>query len=875
MASGQVTILTVEYESTGLTYSVYADEGGGPFETLIESGVAVGDPYTFTVSPSMVAIAIADLEPGGGKMGFDGILWEPSGGSTVHYSENGPDDEPIPGGSPFDYYGAATAYWNFGVYGGSWPGAVDDVVDAMGSGVGNVLTFPTSMLADSPDPPDDGDPTPDPDPDPPVEPGGAILEIYVGDPDGARWDVAEWDEDVWSASAWVDITPEGITVRIRWGANRPELGILAESEAATWAVDTYDPARILDPSNADSPYYGELVPTLPIRLRHDSTVVRQGTVESLGYTFKDKGGYIRATDNLSAMANARIGPTLEVADTLRARARDVIAAAGLTIEVEPDPVDGDPALPARVPGEATVWDVIEDAAQGVLHLPWIDATNRLRFRAYANPLYRGRAITAAELVDLLTIVDMNGLFSRVIVQPEDPEDDPIVRAVTPTPKYGAKTYTRDEPTLDPEGWASAVLADRAVSGRRWIPGQVYATTADTVHMFATMEAVELVALLHSYTAPAVDVGALVLGGEIEVVGKKDSAAVWTFQLYTAEAPPVALVDSATGSIFMVASDGADTPGALLYPSGEGALGGGGGAGGTGEPPITPPVGGGGDPPPDPPTGVVYTIVPADGASALVAAIRSGLYDIVELSAGVYGGSTWQNFDIYGDLSGRPVTLVPPLDGVGVARFVGPATSTGIIMRLGDTDTLTDFTIDDPDGRIVFDGIELAQSGIIEPRDCRRVDLIGMRWRDLSRNSAPGNGAHKSYAIYASGAGSGSTGVLDDFRIIGPRFEAPASNREVSAMQIASSGSHGHIEITGVVELTGYHYALSVDRDVDELILDDWTMDDSGRVSNGSSIRILTGAHVDGTYSNIHATDSEPFVNAGTGTMVDGGGNTGI
>lgn len=503
-------------------------------------------------------------------------------------------------------------------------------------------------IVDPPDPPDEGEPTPDPPPDDPVAPGGAILEIYAGDPDGARWDIAEWDEADWSASAWVDITPQGIVARIRWGVMRPELGILAESDAATWAVDTYDPDRILDPSNAESPYVGDLIPGLPIRLRHDETVIRQGTVESLGYSFRSIGGYIRASDNLAVMANAAIPDDLEVADTLRARARDVIAAAGLAITVEPDPPAGDPAIPARIPAAATVWDVIEDAAQGVLHLPWIDNENRLRFRAYAEPLYRGRAITSAELVDLSTITDANGLFARVSVQPEDPEDDPIIRAVTPTPAYGAKTYTRDEPTLDPEGWASAVLADRSGPGRRWIPGEVYAVTADTVHMFATMEAVELVALLHSYTEPAVDIGAIVLGGEIRVVGEKDSAAVWTFQLFTAEAPPVALVDSETGAIFVTASDISDTPGALLYPSGEGALGGAGGSGGTGGT-------GGGEPGGDPgpaPEGV-RRITPTDGLAAFHLAVADLSIDVVELVGTTF---PWTGVRVDVDRTARPLTI---------------------------------------------------------------------------------------------------------------------------------------------------------------------------------------------------------------------------
>jgi hypothetical protein len=397
----------------------------------------------------------------------------------------------------------------------------------------------------------------------PPEPAGALLEIRATTPGAARWDIALWDEAIWAAAAWQDVTPQGITALIRWGSTRPELGILSQPSAGTWAVTLHDPERLLDPANSDTPYVGDLVPGLPIRLSHRGVVVRTGIVESIGYQYKAEAGYIRATDNQSTLARAAVPSDSELGDTLRARARDAIVAADLSIEVEPDPPAGDPAL---VPWEAgtdrTAWEWIADAAQSVLHVPYIDRNGSLGFRAWSAPLTRGRTLDSSELIELQAIAAPGGLYSVIEAQPEDPDDPRIVRRLTPSPRYGARTFVRDEPTPDAPAWAEAVLADRALPGIRWVPGDLLPSTADSVELLALIEAVELVSISVPEVDPVIEVGAIVVGGEITVRGRRDLAAAWGFSFEAAQAPaPPLVVDDSDPPEFLL-SEAADE---FLYP----------------------------------------------------------------------------------------------------------------------------------------------------------------------------------------------------------------------------------------------------------------------------------------------------------------------
>ena len=81
------------------------------------------------------------------------------------------------------------------------------------------------------------------------------------------------------------------------------------------------------------------------------------------------------------------------------------------------------------------------------------------------------------MIDLTVVTDYSGNYS--VVQARQDETTIVERALTPPPRYGARTVKRDEDTLNPGDWADAVLADRGLPGLLWKPGYIRPLTAFT------------------------------------------------------------------------------------------------------------------------------------------------------------------------------------------------------------------------------------------------------------------------------------------------------------------------------------------------------------------------------------------------------------
>lgn len=413
---------------------------------------------------------------------------------------------------------------------------------------------------------------PEPPPYEPPEPANAILEIYVAEPGADRWDVALWDTGVWAASAWVSITPWSIFADVAWGADRGEAGILADTAAGVWTVETYDPDRVLDPSNPDSPFAPELVPGLPIRLSHRGRIIRTGRVDRLWYSFEDQGGRLTSSDAVADAQRARVPADSVLSDTLRARARDAIAAAGLALQVESDPPGGDPPLAPQDIGDYSVWAVIAYSAREVLHVPWIDNHGVLRFRAWADGLARGAVIAAPELIDLATWTSDEDLYSVVRV---DDWTAAITqeRRATPLPRYGERVHSRTLPTINGGAWAEAVLADRRDQSLRYRPGDIRPETADAVERLAQLETLEDVTLSLPAEDPAVEVRARILGIRVravdetteEVAGEPIVRTRWRWNLITTVAAAAPLVGDGTDPPEFLHAD--QDPAQFLYPDG--------------------------------------------------------------------------------------------------------------------------------------------------------------------------------------------------------------------------------------------------------------------------------------------------------------------
>lgn len=399
----------------------------------------------------------------------------------------------------------------------------------------------------------------------PPEPAGPILEIYVHDESASRWGTATWatgpatgTEGVWSGAGWQDVTPQGVFVHWIWGARRPDRGILADQEAASVTVSTFDPDRVLDPANPDSPWAPQLIAGVPIRVSHRGGVIRTGYLDEITYAFRapDYAGQLAGTDTISMLAQANVPADSALGSTLLTRVQDAIVAAGVEVgglPVPPGSLGGGgsgPALSARIVGETNAWAHIAGAAREVLWVVAVDSAGGLLFRPWGAPLERGAEITDPMLEDLQTISSEEGTYSIVRALNGDGTVT-IERAADPLPRYGRRIYARTLRTQDPESFAAAVLADRAWPGVQYRPGSIRPRTAAEVDMLGRLQIMERVQLT---VAGVVSVSGRILGGELWARHDGGPAgARWRFRFVVATDG-----GSAIGTTILVADDTGDT-----------------------------------------------------------------------------------------------------------------------------------------------------------------------------------------------------------------------------------------------------------------------------------------------------------------------------
>ena len=408
-------------------------------------------------------------------------------------------------------------------------------------------------------PPDPDDPPVDPGYEPP-DPGRAIVEMYLHDEDATRWGTATWGDNpptgttgIWSGAGWQDVTPQSVNAHIIWGSRRPERGILSVQDPASWMLTTYDPLRVLDPGNPDSPYAPQLVAGVPIRIRNElsGVVVRTGIVERIAYRYKapEYRGQILATSTIAIAHKADVPEDTILPDDLRGRIQDATTAAGIAIGGIPllGSDDSYPEVPLspRIEGKASLWDHISKGGQEVHWVMYEDAAGTLQARPWGGPLDRGSEITYENLEDLEASSSDDGAYSVVYVTNEDGSAE-IERVAAPLPRYGRVPYTRRETTIDPELWADAVLADRSWPGVLWTPGTVWCFDAADVEFMATLETMERVTI----TVPGVvSVSGRLLGMELWVQAVTETENRWLFL------PRIATDGStAIGSVLLVSDD---------------------------------------------------------------------------------------------------------------------------------------------------------------------------------------------------------------------------------------------------------------------------------------------------------------------------------
>jgi hypothetical protein len=144
---------------------------------------------------------------------------------------------------------------------------------------------------------------------------------------------------------WLDATPQSMVMKLSWGADNPA-GLLTVPAAGGWDVKTYDPQRVLDPSNGGSPNAKYLRPGRPMRIGVKTPeggyqIIRRGLIDEIEHDIYSQTGSMRGTDIVPLIVAAKlpgIGLDPNLPSTLRARARYLLNQAGLQtiVPVEPD-----------------------------------------------------------------------------------------------------------------------------------------------------------------------------------------------------------------------------------------------------------------------------------------------------------------------------------------------------------------------------------------------------------------------------------------------------------------------------------------------------------------------------------------------------------
>jgi len=231
---------------------------------------------------------------------------------------------------------------------------------------------------------------------PSIGPGGdsARVALYTPAPGSGLWGSSTWDGSVWSAAGWQYVDCEVLELVYRWGAGT-ESGVLTKAEAGELDLALFDPDRLLDPLNVSSELWGAVRSGVPVRVEgvisDDGTQLwpaAYGFIDSSEHDVATGTGRIRAVDGVSLLGLAQFPPGNQpVANTLRARVRDIVSRAGMAglVPVQPESDFAgiaDPPVSPRDPdkGPEAVWPMVLEAAEDALWYVWVDPTGMLRFR---------------------------------------------------------------------------------------------------------------------------------------------------------------------------------------------------------------------------------------------------------------------------------------------------------------------------------------------------------------------------------------------------------------------------------------------------------------------------------------------------------------
>lgn len=385
---------------------------------------------------------------------------------------------------------------------------------------------------------------------PPLPAVGTCFIQLFGPPadttNAAKWDEARWDQDVWSGYGWQDVTPQSLNVQISWGTD-DNMGALSVSAAGSWQVYTYDPDRLLDPSNYNSPFYPFLRPGGLVRVSYsdgflNDETVRVGFIDEIEFNIADKTGSIRASDGISLMAKAKTpagmahNPATPV--TLRAFARYILQQAKVRyIEVEPDPPapNYDPSIGLAIEEEASAWQQISAAALDALHALWLDREGVLHFRYFGKPQDRNIHVggdTGIPIDNVTPHLSLEGVFNHAIARYFSFEEKwaDVIGDQNSVDLYGDLLLKRDFPNPNAQEWAEQMMQDRKSASVQYDIGTLRPRTRDELASILTLGMADMIGLHVTKHGNPINRDVIVLGGTVEA--NVDSG--WSAKLTTYE-----------------------------------------------------------------------------------------------------------------------------------------------------------------------------------------------------------------------------------------------------------------------------------------------------------------------------------------------------
>lgn len=322
------------------------------------------------------------------------------------------------------------------------------------------------------------------------------IELYTASTVVNRWQRAIWDGDHWANPQWQAIGCEVLAGEFRTGAGT-EAGVLSVADAGALDVHTYDPGRLLDPLAAGSPYFGAIKPGTPLRLVGlvpSSMPAWTGYLDEGRYELASAEGRLRALDGIAYLAQTELPEATVLPNTLRARVRAVVAAAGLTQLVpvvaestDPDAAP-DPAVSAHDGKARAAWAVIQDAALDALTYVWLGPDGVLRFTAWGGlpdakyavgcpPAGEVGGVWLAGLAELEAVSQGESIRNSVRSYSSGTTFGPALTDPNSIRAFGERRLDVARIVPDAANWAQHILDDRSDAGLEVTLGEVRPYTA--------------------------------------------------------------------------------------------------------------------------------------------------------------------------------------------------------------------------------------------------------------------------------------------------------------------------------------------------------------------------------------------------------------